>query len=177
MSKHKEIFPHGKHWANPTEELQFSEKGFSHYNRKISAPTVHYSLLCMGMHRDRLVRIPMLTSVHCWMLLQWPCAYQNWTMVQWKKVTWSDDLYIMLTAECICLTYLGSRWLQDAPWEKGMPAKKACHLWQWSGEYLWVLAFMQMLLWPTKIVAQLVFPGEAGFFSVEWHKLMHFKII
>ncbi len=32
---------------------------------KVSEYTVHHSLLCMGLHSRRPVRVPMLTPVHC----------------------------------------------------------------------------------------------------------------
>ncbi|ROL55574.1 Ras-specific guanine nucleotide-releasing factor RalGPS2 [Anabarilius grahami] len=58
-------------------------------DRKVSEYTVHHSLLRMGLHSRRPVRVPMLTPVHCRKRQQWAHEFQNWTTEQWKKVAWS----------------------------------------------------------------------------------------
>ncbi|KAK3568332.1 hypothetical protein QTP86_004231 [Hemibagrus guttatus] len=42
-------------------------------------------------HSRRPVWMPMLTPVHRQKRQQWAREHQNWTMEQWKKVTWSDE--------------------------------------------------------------------------------------
>ena len=52
---------------------------------------MHPSLLCMGQHSCRPVRVLMLTPVHRRKSQQWAHEHQNWTTEQWKKVAWSDE--------------------------------------------------------------------------------------
>ncbi len=56
---------------------------------KVSEYTVHHSLLPMGLHSHRPVRVPMLTPVHRLKRQQWAREHQNWTTEQWKKLVWS----------------------------------------------------------------------------------------
>ena len=65
-------------------------------DRKVSEYTVHHSLLCMGLHSCRPVRVPMLTPVHCRKHQQWAREHQNWTTDQWKMVVWSDESCFLL---------------------------------------------------------------------------------
>ncbi|ROJ44626.1 Zinc transporter ZIP11 [Anabarilius grahami] len=65
-------------------------------DRKVSEYTVHHSLLCLGLHRCRPVRVPMLTPVHRRKSQQRTREHQNWTTEQWKKVAWYIHLYISL---------------------------------------------------------------------------------
>ncbi|ROL45969.1 hypothetical protein DPX16_4783 [Anabarilius grahami] len=58
-------------------------------DRKVSEYTVHHSLLRMGLHSRRQVRVPMLTPVHLRKCQQWTLENQNWTTEQWKTVVWS----------------------------------------------------------------------------------------
>lgn len=39
---------------------------------------------------------------------------------QWKKVAWTDEwhVHIMWMAGCLCVTYLGNTWHQNAVWEE-----------------------------------------------------------
>ena len=60
-------------------------------DRKVSEYTVHHSLLRMGLHSRRPVRVPMLTPVHRQKHQLWAREHQNWTTEQWKKVAWSDE--------------------------------------------------------------------------------------
>ena len=60
-------------------------------DRKVSEYTVHRSLLRMGLHSRRPVRVPMLTPVHRRKRQQWAREHQNWTTEQWKKVAWCDE--------------------------------------------------------------------------------------
>ncbi|KAJ8417445.1 hypothetical protein AAFF_G00286720 [Aldrovandia affinis] len=57
---------------------------------------VHCSLLRMGLHSHRPVRVPMLTPVHRRKRLHWAPERQNWTMEQWKKVGWSEESRFLL---------------------------------------------------------------------------------
>ena len=77
--------------------------------------TVHRRLLHIGLSSRR---VSMLIPVHRQKRLQWACEHQNWTMEQWKKLAWSDELcffcllfffYIMWMAGCVCVVYLGKR--------------------------------------------------------------------
>ena len=63
---------------------------------KVSDYTVHHSLLCMGLHSHRAVRVPILTPNHRWEHQQWAHEHQNWTTEQWKKVVWSDESCFLL---------------------------------------------------------------------------------
>ena len=65
-------------------------------DRKVSENTVHRSLLRMGLHSCRPVRVPMLTPVHRRKHQQWAREHQNWTTEQWKKVAWSDESRFLL---------------------------------------------------------------------------------
>ncbi|KPP74310.1 hypothetical protein Z043_106538 [Scleropages formosus] len=46
-------------------QAQIAENLNVGHDRKVSENTVHHSLLHMGLRSLRLVRAPMLTSVHC----------------------------------------------------------------------------------------------------------------
>lgn len=55
-------------WFSPTEELlqpklQLIVK--AGYDKKVSEPTVHCSLLCMVRHSHRPLKVPILSPVHC----------------------------------------------------------------------------------------------------------------
>ena len=50
----------------------------------------------MGLHSCRPVRVPLLTSVHRRKCQQLAHEHQNCTMVQWKKVAWSDESCFLL---------------------------------------------------------------------------------
>lgn len=67
---------------------QTAKKGHTGSDRKVSAHTMHCSLLRMGLHSCRPVRVHMLTRVHTQKHLQW--IHQNWTMGEWKRVACSD---------------------------------------------------------------------------------------
>ena len=56
------------------------------HGRNVSQSTVHRTLLRMGLHSRRPVRVPMMTPVHRRKHLQWTRERQNWTLEQWKKV-------------------------------------------------------------------------------------------
>ncbi|ROL50430.1 Serine/threonine-protein kinase pim-2 [Anabarilius grahami] len=60
-------------------------------DRKLSEYTVHHSLLHMGLHSCRPVRVPMLTPVHRRKCQQWAREHQNCTTEQWKKVALYDE--------------------------------------------------------------------------------------
>ncbi|KAK3536143.1 hypothetical protein QTP70_031330 [Hemibagrus guttatus] len=65
-------------------------------DRKVSEYTMHHSLLHMGPHSRRPVRVPVLTPVHHRKRQQWAREHQNWTTEQWKKVAWSDESRFLL---------------------------------------------------------------------------------
>ncbi|ROL51094.1 Transposable element Tc1 transposase [Anabarilius grahami] len=65
-------------------------------DRKVSEYTVHRSLLRIGLHSHRPVRVPMLTPVHRRKRQQWAREHPNWTTEQWKKVAWSDESRFLL---------------------------------------------------------------------------------
>lgn len=50
----------------------------------MSEQTTHRSLLSMGLHSRRLVRVHMLSPVHRQRHLQWVCECHHWTMEQRK---------------------------------------------------------------------------------------------
>ncbi|KAK3535233.1 hypothetical protein QTP70_005025 [Hemibagrus guttatus] len=75
---------------------QIAEEVNAGSDRKVSEYTVHHSLLCMGPHSRRPVSEPMMTPVHLRKCQQWAREYQNWTVEQWKKVTWSDESHFLL---------------------------------------------------------------------------------
>lgn len=53
-------------------------------------------------------RVPMLNPVHHskW---QWEHEHQDWTMEQWKKAAWSDELcFHAPCSACMCMIYLGN---------------------------------------------------------------------
>ena len=70
---------------------QVTENFNGGHGRNVSQSTVHRTLLRMWLHSRRLVRVPMMTPVHCRKCLQWACECWNWTVEQWKKVAWSDE--------------------------------------------------------------------------------------
>ena len=75
---------------------QIAEEVNAGSDRKVSEYTVHHSLLCMGLHSCRPVRVSMLTPVHRRKHQQWAREHQNWTTEQWKKVAWSDESRFLL---------------------------------------------------------------------------------
>lgn len=48
--------------------------------KKLLKHTVHCRLMCMWLHNNRWVRVPMLTPVYSEKHLQWACKHQSWTM-------------------------------------------------------------------------------------------------
>ena len=64
--------------------------------RNVSQSTVHRTLLRMGLHSRRPVRVPMMTPVHHRKRLQWASERRNWILEQWKKVAWSDESHFLL---------------------------------------------------------------------------------
>ena len=105
---------------------QISEEVNVGSDRKVSEHTVHRSLLRMGMHNRRPVRVPMLTPVHRREHQQWTCEHQNWTTEQrkrWPGLMNHIFFYITWMARCVCVAYLGDTWYQDAPSEEGKPAE------------------------------------------------------
>ena len=64
--------------------------------RNVSQSTVHRTLLRTGLCSLRPVRVPMMTPVHHRKHLQLAREHQNWTLEQWKKVTWSDESGFLL---------------------------------------------------------------------------------
>ena len=86
--------PHGL--IRQATVAQIAEKVNAGSDRKVSEHTVHHNLLHMGLCSHKPVRVPMLTSVHCWKHLQWAREHQNWTTEQWKKEAWSDESHFLL---------------------------------------------------------------------------------
>lgn len=72
-------------------ELKLLKKFMSDLIDEVSEYTVHNSLLCVGLHSHRPVRVPMLTRVQCRKHQQWAHKHESWTMERWKKVAWSDE--------------------------------------------------------------------------------------
>lgn len=82
----------------------------------------HRFLLYTGLCSHRLIRVSLLTFVHCQNHLQKAYEHQHWTMEQWKR--WPGLInhvffFIMWMARCVCVAYLGKRWQQDTLWEEG----------------------------------------------------------
>ncbi|KAK3575380.1 hypothetical protein QTP86_025787, partial [Hemibagrus guttatus] len=88
---------------------QIAEEVNAGSGRKVSEYTVHHSLLHMGLHSCRPVRVPMLTPVHHRKCQQWALEHQNWTTEQWKKVAWSVESGFLLhhvdVRVCVSLTW------------------------------------------------------------------------
>ena len=85
-------------WSEPTEgQLWHVTENFNGgHRRNVSQSTVHRTLLRMGLHSRRLVRVSMMTSVHHRKRLQWARERRNWTLEQWKMVTWFDESRFLL---------------------------------------------------------------------------------
>lgn len=104
---------------------QIAEKVNAESNRKVSEHTVHRSLLRMGLHRRRPVRVPMLT--HNQKILQW--AHEKCTTEQWKRAHWSEFNFlhhVAVQVACASLTWGsdGTRKnkdeLEEAVWLTGL---------------------------------------------------------
>lgn len=50
----------------------------------------------MGLHCCKLGKVAMLAPVNHPKSLQWACECKNWTIEQWKKVSWSDESQFIL---------------------------------------------------------------------------------
>jgi len=83
-------------WSDPTTVAQIAQEVNAGSDRNVSEYTVHRSLLRMGLHSRRPVRVPMLTPVHRRKYQPWARELQNWTTEQWKKVAWSDESCFLL---------------------------------------------------------------------------------
>lgn len=70
-------------------------------------------------------RSRMKTPACHWKRPQSACEHQNWTIEQWENVAWSDEphffLYIMWTARCVYVIYLGKRKHLDAQPIEALP--------------------------------------------------------
>lgn len=64
--------------------------------KKVSQHTVQRSLLRMGLRSRRPSRVPLLTAHHRQQRLQWAREHRNWTIEEWKAVTWSDELRFLI---------------------------------------------------------------------------------
>ncbi len=81
--------------------------------------------------------------------------------------------YIMWTARCVCVVYLGKRWHQDALWEEGKLAESVWCSGKRPAEKPWILAFLWILHWhiPHVVADQIhpfmatVFPDVSGLFQ------------
>ena len=75
---------------------QVTENFNGGHGRNVSQSTVHCTLLRMGLRSRRPVRVPMMTPVHRRKSLQWARERRNWTLEQWKKVSWSNESHFRL---------------------------------------------------------------------------------
>ena len=75
---------------------QVTENVNGGYGRNVSQSTVHRNLLRLGLRSHRAVRVSMMTPIHHRNRLQWAHEHRNWTLEQWKKVTWSDECRFLL---------------------------------------------------------------------------------
>ncbi|GBM76409.1 Transposable element Tc1 transposase [Araneus ventricosus] len=57
----------------------------------VSEHTVQRTLLDMGLCSRRPTRVPLLTKRHRQLRLQWAWEHRDWTMDEWKRVSWSDE--------------------------------------------------------------------------------------
>ncbi|GBO10338.1 hypothetical protein AVEN_110192-1 [Araneus ventricosus] len=57
----------------------------------ISEHTVQRTLLDMGLCSRRPTHVPLLTKRFCQLHLQWAREHRDWTMDEWKRVSWSDE--------------------------------------------------------------------------------------
>ena len=80
----------------------------------ISHRTVRNRLHEYDLHSRALAKKPLLTKRHIAKRLAYSKKYQNWTVDDWKKVLWSDEIKI-------CLNGLdgrhGRRWTWRRPGE------------------------------------------------------------
>ncbi|GFX14712.1 transposable element Tc1 transposase [Trichonephila clavipes] len=72
----------------------------SQYNtgpcRIVSEHTVHQTLLDMGLHSKCPTCVPLLTKRHHQLRLRWAREQGNWSMDQWERVAWSDELWFVI---------------------------------------------------------------------------------
>ncbi|GFW88870.1 HTH_Tnp_Tc3_2 domain-containing protein [Trichonephila clavipes] len=60
-------------------------------SRKLSKRTVQRSLHCKGLWGDRPTRVLLLNARHRAARLAWSREYRDWSVVDWKRVAWSDE--------------------------------------------------------------------------------------
>ncbi len=72
----------------------------THYNQgmqnTISEHTTRRTLKQMGFSSRRTHRVSLLSAKNRKRRLQFPQAHQNWTIEDWKNVTWSDESWSLL---------------------------------------------------------------------------------
>nr|CAH7749294.1 unnamed protein product [Callosobruchus chinensis] len=66
-----------------------SQKGT--FNRVISTATIRRRVLASGLRCRRPLRVPLLTARHRTARLQWARAHQDWLLLQWRNVLFSDE--------------------------------------------------------------------------------------
>ncbi|GBO00817.1 Transposable element Tc1 transposase [Araneus ventricosus] len=64
--------------------------------KRVSEHTVHMTLLDMGLCSRRSTRVPLLTKRHRQLRLQWAWKHRDWTMDEWKRVSWSDEYQFLI---------------------------------------------------------------------------------
>ncbi len=87
-------------------------------NGELSEYTVHHSLLRMGLHSCRQVRVPMLTPVHLPKALRVGHVSIR-TGPRSNRRRWPglmNHVFFYITWMAGCISYLGNKWHQDAQW-------------------------------------------------------------
>ncbi|GBO03718.1 hypothetical protein AVEN_253217-1 [Araneus ventricosus] len=62
----------------------------------VSEHTVQRTLSDMGLSSRRPTRVPLLTKRHRQLRLHWTREHRDWTMDEWKRVAWSDELRFLI---------------------------------------------------------------------------------
>nr|CAH7729906.1 unnamed protein product [Callosobruchus chinensis] len=79
------------------------------FNRVISTATIRRRVLASGLSCRRPLRVPLLTARHRTARLHWARAHQDWLLLQWRNVLFSDESRFRL----IPGTMTGAYYLQN----------------------------------------------------------------
>ncbi len=96
--------------------------------------------------------------------LQWAYEHQNWTMEQWKKVTWSEKLHFLYQMDgrvCVCVCVCVCVWPVFC-WETLGPAI-VCRC--YFDTYLCHLTYLKIIVEHIHPFMAMVFPIGSGLFQ------------
>jgi len=65
-------------------------------SRIVSEHTVQRTLLDMGLRRKCPSRVPLMTKRHRQLCLRWVREHRHWSMDQWERVAWLDELRLVI---------------------------------------------------------------------------------